>query len=330
MNEERRHTVLVVEDDIGVREMVSAHLRRKGYEVVAVSSAEAVLEKIRGGDLDYDVALTDVHLPGMSGVELNRLLLATSPLSPIIVITGDDNADLARRALQDGAAGYLLKPFELFELDAALAQSVSMLQLVETTEALARSQSRDLDDWGELGGSLPRAWLHLGDEKSGAGRGHGARVVSVALLLAKQMGDAFSSTDREVMRTAARTHEMGRLVGGGGPREVAKRSARLLSDLGFDERVCELVRQSAEPWSPGLPLRARVLALADRLDHMAVLRAQELGPDADPAAPVQGAVDAVLQGAGDTFDPEAARRLEASRERVESMWVLQRQVEVAV
>lgn len=324
MSDRSKQTVLVVEDDAGVREMVTAHLRKKGYEPVGASSAEAVLERIRGGDLSYDVALTDVHLPGMSGVELNRLLLATSPLSPILVITGDDDAELARRALQDGAAGYLLKPFELFELDAALAQAVSMLQLVEAAETLARSQSQHQDDWGEMGGSLPRTWLHMGDEKSGAGAGHGARVVSTALLLAGQLGAAVSTEDREVLRTAARTHEIGRLVGTQGDREVAKRSARLLGDLGFDERVCELVRQAAEPWSPGLPLRARTLGLADRLDHMAVLRAQEAGPDDPPEAPIRDAVDAVLAGAGDTFDPDVAGWLKTTRERVESMWVLQR------
>ncbi len=328
MTDTTRHTVLVVEDDPGVRELVSSHLRKKGYVAVTAESAEEVLDSLRSGELTYDVALTDVHLPGMMGVELNRLLLATAPLKPIIVITGDDDAELARRALQDGATGYLLKPFELFELDAALAQAVSMLELVEATETLARSQAQHLDEWGELGGSLPRAWLQLGDEKSGAGAGHGSRVVSVAMLLAKKLGDALSLTDREVLRTGARTHEIGRLVGsGGGPREIATRSAKLLGDLGFDERVSELVRQGAEPWSPGLPLRTRVFSLADRLDHSAVRRAAETHPDADADEPIGAAVDDVIAAAGDTSDPELARLLEASRERVESMWVLQRQAE---
>ncbi|MGK7312449.1 MAG: response regulator [Candidatus Longimicrobiales bacterium M2_2A_002] len=326
MTEPRPHRVLVVEDDSGVRELIASHLRKAGYEVETASSAESVLDRIRDRDLDYDVALTDVHLPGMSGVDLNRLLLATAPLSPVIVITGDDDADLARRALKEGASGYLLKPFELFELDAALKQAVSQLELVETTETLARSQSRDLDDWGELGGSLPHSWLFLGDEKSGAGSGHGARVVSVAVLLAKRVQDETDATDREVLRTAARTHEIGRLVSGGGRREVATRSSKLLRDLGFHERVCEVVRQAVEPWSPGLPLNARLLSLADRLDHAAVRRAAEslAPPGAGNGEAIRGAVDAVIAGAGETSDPELARLLEESRERVESMWALQR------
>lgn len=322
---EGTHVVLVVEDDPGIRGMVSSHLQKRGYAIVEASSAETALTQIRGGGLQYDVALTDVHLPGMSGVELTGLLLATSPLSPIIVITGDDDARLARRALTEGATGYLLKPFELFELDAALAQAVSVLELVETTKTLARAQARYLDDWGEPGGSLPRFWLQLGDEKSGAGEGHGARVVSVALLLAKQLDGALAATDREVLRIAARTHEIGRLLAGGEGREVATRSAQLLGDLAFDDRVCDLVRLAAEPWSPGLPLTARVLALADWLDHGAVLRAREAQPDADPGDAIRDTVDAVLKAAGESCDPDLARLLEENRERVESMWVLQRQ-----
>ena len=330
MTEVEKHRVLVVEDDPGVRELVASHLKKRGYSVESAETAEEVLDRIQAQDLEYDVALTDVHLPGMSGVELSRLLLASAPLHPIIVITGDDDADLARRALREGATGYLLKPFELFELDAALAQAVSMLELVETTETLAASQSQHLDDWGELGGSLPRAWLHLGDEKSGAGAGHGSRVVSVAMLLVKKLGDALDATDREVLRTAARTHEIGRIVGGsGGRREVAKRSAQLLNDLGFDERVCELVRQGAEPWSPGLPLSVRILAVADRLDHSAVRREGEAPPDVEPIEAIRGAVNAVEAGAGESYDPDLAELLVEHRERVESMWVLQRQAEGA-
>ena len=325
MKESGKYRVLVVEDDPGVRSLIGSHLERSRYEVETAGTAEEVVDGLRSGAVSYDVALTDVHLPGMSGVKLNRLLLATSPFSPIIVITGDDDAGLARQALQEGASGYLLKPFELFELDAALAQAVSMLELVEATETLARSQGEAVDDWGELGGSLPRSWLHLGDEKSGAGAGHGARVVSISILLAKQLEDAIDATAREELRTAARTHEIGRLIGSGGRREVATRSSKLLADLGFDERVCELVRQSAEPWSPGLPLRARLLGMADRLDHSAVRRAEEAPPDAEPEEAIRAAVDATIAGRGDTSDPGLVRLLEAQRERVESMWVLHRQ-----
>lgn len=318
-----RYRALVVEDDAGVRGLVRTHLTGLGFGVEAVESAEEVLASIRDHTLGYDLALVDVHLPGMQGVELTRLLLATQPLSPVLVITGDADEAVARAALSSGASGYLLKPFQLFELEAAVSQAVSMLDLVETTETLARSQAGGLDDWGEAGGLLPRSWLHVGDEQSGAGNGHGARVVSIGGLLAKKLGDdAIDARERELLRIAARTHEIGRLTGGGSSPRIAKRSAQLLADLGFDAGVCETVRQAVEPWSPGLPLGARLLGLADRLDHEAVRRSA----GAEPDAAIREAVDVMVRESGDRVDPELVALLVAERERVESMWVLQRQV----
>ena len=320
--EAERHRILVVEDDEAVRELVASHLRKRQYVVEVAGSAEDVLRALRERRLEYDVALTDVHLPRLSGVELARLLLARSPLRPVVMITGDADQELARRALDYGATGYLLKPFELFELDAALAQAVSMLELVETTETLARSQAEHLDEWGEAGGMLPGSWLHLGDEQSGAGSGHGARVARIAGLLAKIAGSRMDAGDGDVLRTAARTHEIGRVVVPSARGDVPRRTAQLLDDLGFDPGVGELVRQAGEPWSPGLPLAARILALSDRLDHHAVRESAAGREDADAA---RAAVDAVSALAGEQFDPELVRVLEAERERIESMWVSQRE-----
>lgn len=313
--------VLLVEDDEALRRLVAEHLRRRRFEVVEAGSAEEVLAEVREGALRYALALVDVHLPGMSGLELTRLLLASAPLHPVLVITGDDDEAVARRALGYGAAGYLLKPFQLFELDAAVTQAVAMLDLVETTEVLARSQAEHLKDWGEAGGLLPRAWVHLGDEHSGAGTGHGARVVSVAGLLARVADAGLSGRPLDVLRAAARTHEMGRLLGPAGSQEVALRTGQLLTDLGFDPDVAEVVRQAAEPWTPGQSLAARILGLADRLDHEA---ARRLARGEEAAAAIRGAVDAMVAAAGDATDPELARLLEENREPVESMWVIQR------
>lgn len=321
MTDRRRHRVLLVEDDPGVRGLVESHLQKRGFDVRVVGSGEEVLGEVRARSLDYDLALVDMHLPGMSGVALTRLLLAARPLSSVLIITGDDDAKLARQALSAGATGYLMKPFQMFELDAAVSQAVSMGELVEATETLARAQSRGSSDWGEAGGSLPRSWLHVGDEQSGAGSGHGARVVKITGLMANRIGDnGLDARSRDLLRTAARTHEIGRLTGSGSRTQVARRSAKLLDDLGFDGGVCEIVRQAAEDWSPGLPLTARLLALADRLDHDATRRVAE-GVAAEDA--IRDAVDAVAAGAGDTYDPGLARLLTEERERVESIWVLQ-------
>lgn len=320
MTRQARHRLLLVEDDVALRDMVGSHLAGNGYEVVTADSAEDVLHRMRKRELSYDMCLLDLHLPGISGLELSRLLLATAPLKPVILITGDDDERTAGEALARGVTGYLLKPFQLFELDASLSQAVSMLELVEATETLARAQAETLDEWGEAGGMLPRSWLHIGDVRSGAGPGHGARAASVAGLLAEALGSTLDGRAREVLRTAARTHEVGRLLGAGGAGEVAGRSAQLLDNLGFDRGVAEVVRDAAVRWSPGLPLSARILALADRLDHDAVERSRTV--EAQDA--IRLALDAAVAGAGETTDPDLAALLGRSRESVESMWVTDR------
>lgn len=314
-------TVLVVDDDASVRAVVTSHLDRRGFVVEQADSAEAVMIGVRQRTLRYDVALIDVHLPGLSGTDLVRLLLAASPLRPVIVITGDTDAAVAQRALGYGAAGYLLKPFQLFELDAALVQAVAMLDLVEATEVLARSQAEHLDEWGEAGGMLPRAWLRLGDSHSGAGPGHGDRVGGVAAMLAEAVRPDMAGRDLDVLTTAARTHEIGRLLGPGNRAGVAGRSAELLSNLGFDPDVSELVRQASEPWSPGLPVAARILALADALDHEAERRSNA-GTSAELA--MGAAIGAAVGAGGVVFDPALVAALTRIRETVVSGWAGQR------
>ncbi|MGQ0562780.1 MAG: response regulator [Gemmatimonadota bacterium] len=107
--------ILIVEDDPAVRRLMTTHFRRNGYRVDYAMAAEEV-----ASDEPYDVVLTDIHLPGESGVELANRIREQQPDQPVVFVTGDADASIANRAIQSGAAGYLLKPFELFELDAVI------------------------------------------------------------------------------------------------------------------------------------------------------------------------------------------------------------------
>src|SRR5688572_25632682 len=114
-----RHRILIVEDDASVRRLMMAHFEKNGFAVEYAMAAEEV-----ASDERYDVVLTDVNLPGESGVDLARRIRAHQPGQPVVFMTGDTDAALAHRALRTGAAGYLIKPFELCELDAVINQAV--------------------------------------------------------------------------------------------------------------------------------------------------------------------------------------------------------------
>ena len=325
---ESRRRVLVVEDDEGVRELVAKHLEEKGYEVVQASDAEQVLLRMSRDREPFDLVLSDIHLPGLSGVELLRLLLTHSPLRPVIMITGDSDESLARQALDNGAAGYLLKPFQLFELDAAVMQALSRLELVEAAEAMARSEAPDRN--GD--GAIPKAWLELADTRSAGGAGHGHRVARLAAAIVSGMDDPLAPEDRRAVDVAARSHELGRLLGPTATAtELASRTAQLLYDLGVDSRVLRTVNHLRERWDGSggpngisgedIPLTSRIVAAADAIDHAAVTR-MESGDD--PATAVESAIDAVSRDAEASYGPVVARAVGTGSSVMEAIWVLTR------
>lgn len=100
-------TVLLVEDDEGVRELLQRVLQRHGHEVLLAANGEEAEAAARGGR--PDVLVCDMCLPGLSGVELTRRIRASHPGLPVLVVSGDPNQDLPVDG--DGPARFLGKPF---------------------------------------------------------------------------------------------------------------------------------------------------------------------------------------------------------------------------
>lgn len=125
MNTQNSPSILIVDDDPMVRRLLARHFQKK-YEVVSeAADAEQALVVFGERSAWYDVVVTDVHLPGMTGVDMATRIREIRHDQPIVFVTGDVDAQLAKRALEGGSAGYLLKPFEFFELDAAIALALS-------------------------------------------------------------------------------------------------------------------------------------------------------------------------------------------------------------
>src|SRR3990172_8647134 len=82
-------TALLVEDDAAPRALLARHLRRSGLDVTALESAERVLVEASQRHMAFDVVISDVHLPGMSGLGLATLVLSQRPSQPVVLITGD-------------------------------------------------------------------------------------------------------------------------------------------------------------------------------------------------------------------------------------------------
>ena len=106
--------LLVVDDEPSMREFLEILLAQEGYEVATASSGEEGLKIYR--QLEPDLILTDVKMPGMSGLDLIREIHALDAAIPIIAITAYASADDAIRAVREGAYDYLSKPFQIEDL----------------------------------------------------------------------------------------------------------------------------------------------------------------------------------------------------------------------
>jgi DNA-binding NtrC family response regulator len=106
--------ILIVDDDIRVRKTLSSILLEEGYSVDAVENGR---QAIRASEkAHFDVALVDVELPDMKGTELLLGLKQRQPEMIKIIVTGFPSIENAMKAVNEGADGYILKPFDVPKL----------------------------------------------------------------------------------------------------------------------------------------------------------------------------------------------------------------------
>ena len=101
--------ISIVDDDESIREAIQSLLRSVGFRAKTFASAEQFLQS---DQIENTACLIlDVRMPGMSGLELQRRLIATQCRIPIVFVTAHGDEEARSRALQEGAVEFLLKPF---------------------------------------------------------------------------------------------------------------------------------------------------------------------------------------------------------------------------
>src|SRR5216683_4531493 len=105
-----KHIVVGVDDDFRVRESIESLVESAGFAPLVFSSAEAFLQS---GKLNEAICLiTDVRMPGMDGIELQRRVRLERPKLPIIFISAHFDVEIRQRALDGGAVDFMYKPFD--------------------------------------------------------------------------------------------------------------------------------------------------------------------------------------------------------------------------
>ena len=111
--------VLILEDEVSIRSFVVINLKRAGYDVVEAGTGEEALELLKANP-DVGVAILDIMLPGMDGLEILRRLRADADLGdvPVLMLTARTSEMDKVKGLEGGADDYVVKPFGIMELQA--------------------------------------------------------------------------------------------------------------------------------------------------------------------------------------------------------------------
>jgi response regulator NasT len=130
-----RRLILLVDDDPLLLDYIGTVLRHAGYDTLTAASAPEALQRIAERGADISLALLDISMPGMSGLDLARRLKDHTDL-PFMFLSAVDDAETARQAASHGAVGFVVKPVDAARLlpafEAALARADEIRQLRRT------------------------------------------------------------------------------------------------------------------------------------------------------------------------------------------------------
>ena len=119
----RRKVILIIDDDKSILRIFARILQKQGHGTDCAETAQEALGKLETGD--YDLALTDVKLPDMSGIDLVAKMHEARPDMVIIAITGFPSSEDRTKALDRGAAAYLVKPVKAQDLIRAVTENLA-------------------------------------------------------------------------------------------------------------------------------------------------------------------------------------------------------------
>jgi EAL domain-containing protein (putative c-di-GMP-specific phosphodiesterase class I) len=155
-------SVLIVDDDEQVLNVHARGLRRSGFDVTTAASGQAALVMLKAQT--FDVILSDIDMPGMTGIQLLARVRAHDMDVPVILITGVPSLETAVQALDRGALRYLSKPTSVVDLAAAVSEAVRLHRLAVAKRqalALTNGAARFSGDQAGLTVSFERALSSL-------------------------------------------------------------------------------------------------------------------------------------------------------------------------
>lgn len=148
--------ILVVDDDDGIRQLLVSQIKGVGYPCRSAVSGEEALD-LAQVEPRPALVVSDVQMPGLSGIELLQQLKRLDPLLQVVMVSGHHDMAVVRQALRDGAYDYLIKPFELEELANTVGRALEHHHLLKQNEAyrlnlekMVEAQTREILETRDL------------------------------------------------------------------------------------------------------------------------------------------------------------------------------------
>jgi response regulator RpfG family c-di-GMP phosphodiesterase len=324
--------ILIVDDEDNVRSVLLRHLGEEGSECVACPSALDALGKMK--DERFSLVISDIMMPGMSGVEFLRLAKKQDPETAFIMITGLMDINTAVDSLRIGACDFITKPFELRAIKRAVDRALERRRLLiqnryyrEELERKVRFRTLELNealhDVEESYKITLEALVTALDAREHETQAHSQRVREYTLTLAQHLGlrhDDLIQTGR-----GALLHDVGKigvrdsiLLKPGKLNEEEWVEMRkhpqigynILQSIEFLSPAAEIVLCHQERWDGGgypnglagmdIPLGARIFAVVDTMDAMTSDRPYR------KALSFECAINEIRSCSGSQFDPRVA------------------------
>jgi putative two-component system response regulator len=316
-------SLLVVDDEESITELISSALQPRGYRCARAANGAEALTRLAGEPAAFVVS--DVRMPGMSGLELLEQVRAHYPDTFVILLTAYADVEIVIRALRAGACDFLTKPFRLEDLYASLQEAETKRHDLLAQRAAVKEKEERLEQlaakYSDLTAGVLEALGAALETKHPETRAHSERVALRAANLASALG--MDRDEVQAVYVAGLLHDIGKVAVDTSVldkpgdldsaelrqmRSHPEESARIVEPVGLSPVAVAAIRHHHERYDgtgypdhlagEEIPPAARILAVCDAFDAMTSTRAYQ------PALPPEEGFDRLRSGAGTHWDPE--------------------------
>ena len=319
--------ILIVDDEPGVRESFRMILKDRYNLFIHSEPEEALLEV---GKNRIDVALLDIRMPKMNGIELLGKIRKIDPGIQAVMVTGYATLDTAVKAMRFGAFDYLNKPFDKDRLEELVKEGIKRRRRrdrekrdLKRLEIIKKDVNERLE---KIYSSTVESLMAALEAKDSYTSSHSEGVAEYAILILDGLNLDISSEFMEIFRYVCTLHDIGKI---GVSEQILRKKGKLnkkeweeikkhpeigvsiLQPIEFLEKFIPMVLYHHEHFNGGgypegkkgkdIPLWARVLAVADSYHAMRSDRPYR------PAMSEEDALEELKAGAGEQFDPEIVK-----------------------